>query len=87
LLVALSGVGGRSAVGSTLMDADAAARVRGDAVQSMLMASGLAPLAAVYSAVWSQGNLDLAVQNWEGLVKAGRGGGGRDTVRVTPPVG
>lgn len=87
LLVALSGVGGRSAVGSTLMDADAAAHVRGDAVQSMLIASGLAPLAAVYSAVWDQGNLDLAVQKWEGLVRAGRGGGGRDAVRVTPPVG
>lgn len=52
----------------------------GDAVQGTLHAAGLMPLAAMYAAVWGQGDVDTEVTKWKGQL-----GGRLGNVRVSPP--
>jgi hypothetical protein len=73
--------------GSALQDPGVAALLaalagglQGDAVQATLHASGLAPLSAVYAAVWGQGNRDAAIERWKVQLADSAG-----TVQITPP--
>lgn len=76
--------------GSPLQDPSVAALLAalagggsGEAVQATLHAAGLAPLSAVYAAVWGQGSREAAVEQWAGLL--GAGGAGAAAVTITPP--
>jgi len=73
--------------GSALQDPGVAALLaalagglQGDAVQATLHASGLAPLSAVYAAVWGQGNAEAAIARWK-LQLADSSG----VVQIVPP--
>ena len=73
--------------GSALQDPAVAALLaalagglKGDAVQATLHASGLAPLSAVYAAVWGQGDRDAAVERWKVQLADSSG-----AVQITPP--
>lgn len=77
--------------GSSLQDpgvasllAALAGGVQGEAVQAALHAAGLAPLSAVYAAVWGQGNKDDALERWK-LQVAGGGGDGAAAVTIIAP--
>jgi hypothetical protein len=74
--------------GSALQDPGVAALLaalagglQGDAVQATLHASGLAPLSAVYAAVWGQGNRDAAIDRWKVQLSSDSAG----LVKITPP--
>jgi hypothetical protein len=74
--------------GSALQDPGVAALLaalagglQGDAVQATLHSSGLAPLSAVYAAVWGQGNRDAAIDRWKAQLADSSGG----VVQITPP--
>lgn len=73
--------------GSALQDPGVAALLaaltgglQGDAVQATLHASGLAPLSAVYAAVWGQGNRDAAIERWKVQLADSSG-----VVQIAPP--
>jgi len=59
---------------------------QGDTVQTTLLSSGLAPLSAVFSAVWGKGNRNVALDKW----KAQLGRRASDDVHhvaIAPPLG
>jgi hypothetical protein len=73
--------------GSALQDPGVAALLaaltgglQGDAVQATLHASGLAPLSAVYAAVWGQGNGEAAIERWKVQLADASG-----VVQIAPP--
>lgn len=58
--------------------------MHGPAVQGTLQAAGLAPLAALYAAVWGGGNRDAAVADWRRQLAAAHPEAGLTT--IIPPV-
>jgi len=76
--------------GSSLQDPEVASLlaalaggVQGEAVHGTLQSSGLAPLSAVFAAVWGVGNSEAAMEKWKAQV-AGRGYGEVE-VSIVPP--